>query len=190
MILSQYGHVAEVLEATNIHDALNVDNGSKIDLILLDLEMPLVSGIDGIEILLRKFAKTPIVILSAEMNEARVKEAKLKGASGFLHKSATSDEILAAINTVLNGGQYFGVATALGAKGTPNQTPDLSNNLTNRQREVLAAMAEGLSNKVIARQLALSENTVRVHVSAILAALGAGNRTEATFIAQRQGLIG
>ena len=186
MILSQYGQVKHILEATSVKEALKISVEPKIDVILLDLEMPQINGIDGISLLSDRFIDTPIIILSAEVNEILIKEAEYRGAAGFLHKSANYDEILRAIHYVMEGKSFHAVMN--GKLPEPPSSEQLVT-LTPRQKEVLAAMAKGLSNKVIARQLGMSENTVRVHVSAILSELGASNRTEATLIAQRRGLI-
>lgn len=184
LILTQNSPSTDISEAKNIKDAFSMAKLG-IDIILLDIHLPGINGLDGIKLLNEKFQNVPIIILSASTDPDIPNEGKTLGASGFLHKAAAADEIVDAINRVLNGehcwpnNAYF---------STGEHVRSLSGALTPRQIEVLMYLCEGKPNKLIARELNMSENTVRVHVSAILAALGAKNRSEAILIAQREGL--
>lgn len=184
LILMQSSPIAEISEAQSIKDAFEF-GGLAIDIILLDIHLPGINGLDGIKLLNEKFKDVPIIILSASTDPGIPSEAKALGASGFLHKASAADEIIAAINGAIDGkscwpsNAYF---------GNNEHVSSLSGALTPRQIEVLMYLCEGKPNKLIARSLDMSENTVRVHVSAILAALGAKNRSEAILIAQREGL--
>jgi len=184
MILMQVGGARGISEASSIKEAFDF-NESGVDVVLLDIHMPGLNGIDGIKPMRDRFNGIPIIILSASSDPSTMVDAKNLGASGFLNKSTQAEPMVEAITKVLNGKTCF-PDDLDSMESTGEQT--LSNNLTPRQIEVLIHLCEGKPNKLIARELDMSENTVRVHVSAILAALGASNRTEAMLIAQQQGI--
>ena len=184
MILMQVGGARGISEASSIKEAFDF-NESGVDVVLLDIHMPGLNGIDGIKPMRDRFNGIPIIILSANSDPSTMVDAKNLGASGFLNKSTQAEPMVEAITKVLNGKTCF-PDDLDSMESTGEQT--LSNNLTPRQIEVLIHLCEGKPNKLIARELDMSENTVRVHVSAILAALGASNRTEAMLIAQQQGI--
>lgn len=184
MILTQVGEAAGITEASSIKEAFDFSE-SGVDVILLDIHMPGLNGIDGIKPIRDKFSRVPIIILSASSELRDMQKAKELGASGFMNKAALAEEMVSSINRVLEGKTCFPDdvdSTEYNAKES------LSSSLTPRQIEVLIYLCEGKSNKLIARELEMSENTVRVHVSAILSTLGAVNRSEAILIAQREGI--
>lgn len=184
MILMQVGGASGITEACSIKEAFEF-NESGVDIILLDIHMPGLNGIDGIKPIRDKFSKVPIIILSASSEMSQMQKAKELGASGFINKAALAEEMVVSISRVLDGKTCF--PDDIDAHGyTPKVS--LGNALTPRQIEVLIYLCEGKSNKLIARELQMSENTVRVHVSAILSTLGAVNRSEAILIAQREGI--
>jgi len=184
MILTQVGEAAGISEACSIKEAFDFSE-SGVDVILLDIHMPGLNGIDGIKPIRDKFAKVPIIILSASSDLNDMQKAKELGASGFMNKAALAEEMVSSINRVLDGKTCF--PDDVDSVDLAPKT-SLGSALTPRQIEVLIYLCEGKSNKLIARELEMSENTVRVHVSAILAALGAVNRSEAILIAQREGI--
>lgn len=155
-----------------------------VTLILLDIQLPGINGIEGLRLLRPVCPAAQIAILSAAVDQASEQAAMLCGADGFMSKTLDMPAIHHAIRTLLGGNRYF-----------PNQDQISSAvlhhpcKLTFRQLEVLSLMAEGSANKVIARQLGLSENTVRVHVSAVLDYFNCSTRIEAIFIARKMGLI-
>jgi len=184
MILTQVGEAAGISEACSIKEAFDFSE-SGVDVILLDIHMPGLNGIDGIKPIRDKFAKVPIIILSASSDLNDMQKAKELGASGFMNKAALAEEMVSSINRVLDGKTCF--PDDVDSVDLAPKT-SLGSALTPRQIEVLIYLCEGKSNKLIARELEMSENTVRVHVSAILAALGAVNRSEAILIAKREGI--
>ncbi|RBP49080.1 response regulator [Arenicella xantha] len=184
MILTQVGEARGISEASSIRDAFDFCESS-VDLILLDIHLPGLNGIDGIKPLREKFSGVPIIILSASSEHSAINDARHLGAAGFLNKAALAEEMVSSISHVLNGGTCFPEDTDASHYVSP---AGIGKSLTPRQVEVLIYLCEGKPNKLIARELEMSENTVRVHVSAILAALGASNRSEAILIAQREGL--
>jgi len=162
-----------------------------IDLVLLDLNLPGMSGLDGLTLLRHQLPATPVVLLSASEDRQKVLAAIESGAKGYIPKSASSDIIINALKLVLSGGVYLPMAVL----DTMNTAPAIETKnasgqaLTTRQSEVLNLLAQGSSNKVIAHQLNMAENTVRVHVGAILRYLNVNNRTEAGVAATRLGLV-
>ncbi len=185
MILKQDESVDTVYEAGSVMDAL-AHADKPIDLILSDIQMPGLNGLDGIKLLKEKFGQTPIIMLSASYDTGDMQEALESGAAGFLSKSSSANTILKSIKMVLEGSQCFPEDKDLTVS---KRDAKPSEELTGRQLQVLTLLCEGKSNKVIARELDLSENTVRVHVSAILSILEVTSRSEAMLIAQKQKLI-
>lgn len=157
---------------------------SDIDLILLDLALPGMNGLDGLVQLRQLCPTTPIVLLSANENSQTIVEGIRRGAQGFIPKSCSPEVMLAAIQVVLAGGTYMPV---LGLGNAPATEDD--SELTVRQREVLELLARNMSNKEIAEELGMRVNTVRVHVAAILKALDVENRNDAVRAAFGLGLV-
>ncbi|MEX0738391.1 MAG: response regulator transcription factor [Pseudohongiella sp.] len=184
-LLPRFCDALQLLEAASCELGLAqlVAHGD-LDLALLDLGLR-----DGNDRLccLRRLRRTdptlPIAIISAHESAATVRSALQEGANGYILKSASKDEMFDALRRILAGDVYC--------------PPTLSNDsdkvagdiLTNRQREVLELVARGESNKAIARRLGTAEGTVRIHVTAIIKALDAVNRTEAVIKAIRLGYI-
>jgi DNA-binding NarL/FixJ family response regulator len=170
------------------------------DVVVMDLLMP---GVDGIEATARIKASNPdveIVAITSFVEEARIVAALEAGASGFLLKDAEAEELAAAIRAAAAGEVHLdpavagivarrmrsGAGGARGADGGPGGDPRGS--LTARERDVLAGVARGLSNRAIADELGITERTARTHVSNILAKLGLSSRTQAALLAVQQGL--
>lgn len=151
------------------------------DLLLLDLAMPGVSGLSGLISLRAEFQSLPVVIVSASDDPATIRRALDLGASGFISKSASIEEIREGIGSVLDGNVY----TPGGYVRGPEQDSEVADliarlrTLTPQQSRVLAMLAEGLLNKQIAYELGVSEATIKAHVSAILLKLNVDSRTQA-----------
>ena len=161
-----------------------------VDLLLLDLNLPGVSGLDGLVELRHQLPATPIVLISASEDRNKVLRAIELGAKGYIPKSSTPDIIITALQLVLSGGVYLPMAVLDTVNSSQLKTCNADGQtLTPRQVEVLGLVAEGLSNKAIANRLSMAENTVRVHISAILRFLDVTNRTEAGVAAARMGLL-
>lgn len=152
-----------------------------IDTVLLDLQLQGLSGLEGVARLLQARPGLAIVVCSSHAGEGTRQAALARGARAFVGKAEPPDVLLAALRRALAGVPGTDPAAAAAA-GTATA-------LTARQREVLWLVAEGKSNKVIGRQLDMSENTVRNHVAAILDRLGVDSRLEAATAARRLGLI-
>jgi len=183
-LLARLHPSARVMEAANGAEVLHAARAQQdFDLVLLDLAMPGVDGFAGLAAFRAHAPSTPVVVLSASEDAADVRAALDGGASGFIPKSSTSEVILGALRLVLAGGVYV-PPTLLGGHNAVAAKADIDA-LTPRQRDVLALLAQGLSNKKIGDTLGLSEATVKQHVSAILKTLNVANRMQAAIAGRR-----
>jgi DNA-binding NarL/FixJ family response regulator len=157
-------------------------------LVLLDLALPGARGLDLLVQLRSDFPHLPIVVLSATHDRATVGAALAAGARGYVSKTASADALIDAVRTVLSGGH--GVTADVSAAPSPSflGIPAQGLNLTQRQAEVLQLLVQGKPNKLICRDLRLSEGTVKVHVSAILKALNVHSRAQAIVELARRGV--
>jgi DNA-binding NarL/FixJ family response regulator len=174
-----------ILEAGSIHDAVN-DASFKPSIILLDIALNGLNGLDGIALLKRNWPAVKIIMLSSDTSISTSQLALELGAVAFVTKAETAKKILAVIKDV-DKALCNKLENKLKAK--EEAIVDASLRLTVRQYEVLDLLAKGLSNKVIARELGCAENTVRGHVQAILAFFNVTSRTEAAYAAKVRGII-
>lgn len=182
--------VAHVAEAPDF-DKAKILAKAQPDICLVDLVMPGDSPVEGVRSILDAAPQSYVVVVTGSANDRLMLDLLDIGVHGFLEKTSTSEVILAALDLVLAGGRYLPPAVAeLALERNPadNGGPRLPN-FTDRQIEVLSLIADGQSNKEIARVLDLSPSTVKTHVANIIAAIGASNRTEAAFQAKVMGLI-
>lgn len=187
----------KVSTASDGAKALDILLNNSIDLAVIDLFMPGGDGgFDFIDTVCQTHPKLPIIVLSASENPAHIRKCLDIGAKGFVTKSAPKEILFTAITKVLAGDRYIPSAllTAQGDGGRGNSdlqasADNVTQLLTERQLEILALISKGFSNKLIARELFLSENTVKVHVSAILRALSLSNRTQAGLVGQKLEII-
>ena len=187
LVLKQMHNGVELLEAGTGREAISLtDAHTDIDLVLMDLDLPDGTGLEALTAIHAKRATLPVVILSAMEDQAMVSRAMELGARGFIPKTASGEMMVNSLRLVMSGGICLPPGYGETAHGEGNGALP---SLTQRQLEVLRLMAQGNSNKEIARDLGISENTVRVHISAIISALDATNRTEAAYSATRLGLI-
>ena len=159
-----------------------------IDLAIVDLNMPGPPGIEGLCLLRGRFPTLALAVISAQDDAATINQVLACGVSGFIPKTHAGDLVRQALRLILAGGTYV-PPQALGGGAARPAKPDAPR-LTPRQRHVLCRLLHGRSNKLIARDLALTEGTVKTHVAAILRELGARNRTEAVVRAHALGLQG
>lgn len=162
------------------------------DVVLMDLQMPGMDGIDATRAVLAARPTTKVIMLTSFSENARILAALEAGAIGYLLKDAEPDDITRAVRDATAGGAPLSPRAAvalLPAHRPPNRArPASADTLTERERQVLSLVAVGLPNKSIARQLNISEKTVKAHLSHVFAILGVGDRTSAALWAQRHRL--
>lgn len=176
----------ELIEATDYPSAFAaMHRVGEVDLALIDLYMPGMSGVDGVIRFRAGFPGTPLVVLSASELAEDIHRLLAAGALGYVTKSSPSEVILSALRLVLAGGVYVPPSLLdnnVAEFGTLRTTP-----LTTRQIEVLRELVKGQSNKQIATELEVTEGTVKIHLAAIFRILKVNNRTEAVLMAQKMG---
>lgn len=187
-----------VAECANGDEALAIAAHLQADILLLDLEMPIMDGVETIR-RLRQLSHYPrIIVFTAFDDDDRIINAIQAGADGYLLKDAPRDEIFKAIRITIEGGSILQpvVTSKLQQKDltllqiAPTAPPILPDEeLSERELEVLRLLAQGMPNKEIAAHLMIRERTAKFHVSSIMNKLGASNRTEAVALAVQRGLI-
>ncbi len=160
------------------------------DVILMDLVMDEMDGIESTKAILKEWPEAKIIIVTSFIDDEKVYPASEAGAAGYLLKTSTAHEIAEAIRATQRGERVLEpeVTTKMMDRLT-NRTPILHNDLTNREQEVLLLIAEGRSNQEIADALFITLKTVKTHVSNILSKLEVEDRTQATIYAFKHGLI-
>jgi DNA-binding NarL/FixJ family response regulator len=163
------------------------------DLVLMDLKMPIMNGVEATRQIKAKHPEVKILVLTTYDDDEWVFDAIQAGASGYLLKDTPREEVVKAIRGTLTGKTYVdpSIAGKVLRQASSHQTQPatlITSKLTDREIEVLRLIARGLSNTDIADRLFLSEGTVRNHVSAILSKLGVSDRTQAAVIAIQHGL--
>jgi len=180
----------DVVEVSDFIQALAaVRAGLNADVGLVDLNMPGMDGFSGIEALKRAAPDLYLVVISGSEDPQDVRRALDSGAHGYITKSSSSAAMLGGIRSVLSGETF--ISPGLDVPSTARavgDTESMKHALTPRQRDVLAMLRQGKSNKEIARDLDLAEITVKLHVTAILRTLGVENRTQAAILAAKIGL--
>jgi len=165
-----------------------VDEQKEVDLVLLDLHMPGVSGFAGLVYLCKRYPSVPVVIISANEDPVVIKRALEHGAAGFIPKSSSIDTITQAISSILMGEIWAPALTRSDLPGNNSSETELAERmakLTPQQFKVLMMMSQGLLNKQIAYDLGVSEATIEAHVTAIMGKLGVSNRTQAVLAASK-----
>ena len=191
-ILSTQPDFDIVGKASTGGEAVDQTEALKPDVLLLDLEMPEMDGVEALRHLRDSHSSVRALVFTAFDTDERIVGAVQAGAQGYLLKGAPREEIFNAIRVVHAGGSLLQpiVASKLLRQVVQDQSghanPDA---LTPREQNVLQLLAQGLQNKEIAAQLVITERTVKFYVSSILSKLGAGNRTEAVTIAVQRGLV-
>ncbi len=185
MVLAAGIEGLEIAEAASLEEAMRTAMDSPA-LVLLDIQLHGLNGLEGIALVKRRWPQAAVVILSSDVAPRNVRLAMERGAAAFVSKAEQADKILAVIEQLRLGLPVSAAAQPPAQAPRGEASPQL---LTPRQSEVLDLMCQGLSNKVIGRRLNLSENTVRGHVQAVLAALRVSSRSEAGFAARRMGLV-
>jgi len=183
-VLQSHSDMEVVGEADNGEHGVELARQLAPDIIVMDLRLPRLSGFDAITAIRKADRKARIVVVSNYDGSEDVYRAVRNGAMGYLTKDVSGQELVEAIRIVQRGMRYF-----------PRQTRDLlaeripAVELTSRELEVLTCITQGQNNRDIATSLNIAEKTVRIHVSSVLAKMGARDRTQATIFALKRGLV-
>jgi DNA-binding NarL/FixJ family response regulator len=190
-LLALFEGIAVVAEAEEGEAAVAKVLECRPDVLLLDVRMPRMNGVEVLAALARESALPPTLLLTTFEDDAALIGGIRAGARGFLLKGTTPETLVEAIRTVAAGGTFLHAALTPSSDVAGMRVPPLSaaDPLTVREREVLSLMTNGLANTQIAAALRLGEGTVRNHVSNILAKLGVTDRTKAVLVALRQRLV-
>lgn len=183
-----------VAEAPDGETVLEILGGTQVDLLLLDLRMPGIGGVETCRRIRQTDAELPVLVLTSFDDEEEMFGVLAAGASGYILKDTRPEQLVQAVRTVAEGQAVFdaGVAARViaGKKHVACEPdPVLKDRLSERELEVLQLMATGLSNKEIGRALWIGETTVKTHVSRILRKLGQSDRTQAVLLAVNAGLV-
>ncbi len=195
--LERLGPDVKVAEAETFDEALSrAAECDNLQLIILDLVMPGMNGLTGLEVMRARFPDVPVVILSGSYQRNEVINAINRGAHGFIPKTLSGKAMLSALQLVISGEKYVPsvifsegqMGGSMGGNGVGSFSDDSPlQRLTPRERDVLGLLTKGHSNKEIARALGLQEVTVKVHLKGVFRKLGASNRTQAVKIAMQLG---
>jgi DNA-binding NarL/FixJ family response regulator len=194
-LLAQAGPDTAVLQARDAQEGLAlVESHPDLDLIILDLAMPGMKGLQALTEFGRKRPDLPVIVLSSSEDPRDVRQALASGALGYVPKSASQQVLLSAVRLVLNGDLYIpplilGEPSSAIERKSDGAGRNSGRLLTTRQVEILVLLSEGKPNKTIAATLTLSEKTVKAHISAIFKTLNVVNRTQAAVAGREAGII-
>ncbi len=189
-VVANLGAAADIeVVATGVSggDAATIAGAHAPDVLILDLELGGTSGLDAIPAVKAASPHTRIVIFSAYAGEERVATAFERGADSYVLKGTPSDELVAVVRAVAAGGTL--IPPEIAAQLARAVRQPRRDRLTDREREILALLADGLSNRAAGERLGITERTVKFHVGEILARLGASNRAQAVAIAKARGIV-
>ena len=184
VVLSAESDMVLVAEATNGREAIEQFRIHRPDITLMDLQMPVMNGMDALVRIRQEFPDAKIIVLTTYSGDAQAVRALNAGASGYLLKNMVRKELVETIRTVYAGKKRIPPEVAM--EIAEHHTDD---ELTEREIDVLREVAGGNANKIVAQHLKVSEETIKAHMRNILLKLGANDRTHAVTIALRRGII-
>ena len=180
--------------ANNGQQALDLINHQTPDIVLMDLQMPIMNGVQAIRQLRKTYPDLPVLVLTTYMDDKWLFDAIRAGATGYLLKDRPRHELLEAIKGTVSGEAYLDPSVAKKVLNQVASAPepiqfDESIEISERERDILTLLVEGLSNAEIAQRLFLSEGTVRNYLSSLFVKLEVSDRTQAVVVALRRGLV-
>ncbi|WP_352420714.1 response regulator transcription factor [Proteiniborus sp.] len=189
MMLSLYSNISIVGEATSGKDAIEFLKEKEVDLILMDIRMPIMDGVEATKVIKEKYSQTKVLILTTFNEDEYIIQGLKNGADGYLLKDISSEELVKAIQTVYEGNILLqpDVAKKIVNSMEENATNknikrDSLKELTRREKEIALLIGEGKSNKEIAETLFITEGTVKNHITKILDKLDLRDRTQLALI--------
>lgn len=189
VLLEQYDDLEIVAEARDGEAAIDLCRQLKPDVILLDMIMPRMDGLTALPLLRQHCPETQVIALTSFGDSDTVQNAIKRGAVSYLLKNVSGDELASAIRKAQQGQAVLSPEATQVLIRAATQPPAVGHDLTEREREVLALMTEGLNNRTIGERLFISSSTVKNHVSSILGKLGTISRTHAVAIAIEHGIV-
>lgn len=188
-LLKNQDEINVAAEANNGRDALRILNLISIDVLLMDIDMPVMNGIDALKEIRRQNSKVKVVILSMHNEAGMIKSLIDLGANGYLLKSCTQDELVDAIKKVASGQSYFSSDVTLALLKPATNQGQQNEILTERETEILKLIAAGFSNKEIGEQLFISHRTVDTHRTNLMKKLDVNNIAGLISYAIRNGIV-
>jgi DNA-binding NarL/FixJ family response regulator len=196
MILEADPNLRVVGEASDGRQAIEVTRSTKPDIVLMDIRMPVMDGLEATRQISASNDPPRVVVLTTFDLDEYVFEALLAGASGFLLKDVAPEELLAGIRTIAQGDSLLSpsvtrrlIEAFVSDHHSPTEPPPELQDLTARELEILRLMARGLSNAEMAEQLIVSSTTIKTHVARVLNKLGLRDRVQAVVLAYETGVI-
>jgi len=188
-VLAIFDDIVLVAQAESGAEAVAVCRRERPDVVLMDLVMPDMSGVEATQQVLQQCPGTRVVALTSFTDEGLVEETLRAGAIGYLMKNVSADQLADAIRAAHAGRSTLAPEAADVLVKAVSAPREIGETLSQREREVLTLMAEGLTNADIADRLVIGVSTVKTHVSSVIAKLGCSTRTEACALAIRRGLV-
>ncbi len=193
-ILQSDSEIKVIGIAHNGQQALDLIHHQTPDLVLMDLQMPIMNGVQAIRQLRKTHPDLPVLVLTTYMDDKWLFDAIRAGATGYLLKDRPRQELLEAIKGTVSGESYLDPAVAKKVLDSVASAPEPIQNeqefdLSQREKDILQLLVEGLSNAEIAKRLFLSEGTVRNYMSSLFVKFGVSDRTQAVVVALRRGMV-
>jgi DNA-binding NarL/FixJ family response regulator len=186
-VISAQSDMELVATAANGAEAVDLCRSTAPDVVLMDLEMPVMDGIDATKAIVAEAPSTAVLVLTSFSDRRRITGALDAGAVGYLLKDASADDVVRGIRTAAGGGSPLDPRAARSLLDA-NSAPDPLAGISRREREVLVLLLDGMPNKLIARRLEISEKTVKSHLTSIFRAIGVNDRVQAILWVERHGL--
>lgn len=187
-LLEQQPDMRVVAEASDGPTALRMVVGETPDVIVLDMKMPGASAVETIEAIKQQRPRTQVLVFTSYAEDSQVRDALTAGATGYLLKDALAEDLIRAVREVNAGRAWLHPQAQRQMLEWMRRPPSQVDSLTSRERSVLILLAEGQSNKQIARTLGLTAGTVKGYVSQVLDKLGVADRTQAALLAHKEGI--
>jgi len=192
MILSQFENIDVIAVANSAEDALDKCSYEKIDVILMDIKMPGINGIQGIKLIKKKYPNIEIIIFTTFKDDEFIQKGLSYGASGYLLKDATPNEIKESIEKIYAGGAVIESSVAkklINAMSSKKVRSSEVEDLTPRELEISILVGQGLNNNEISKMLFLSEGTIKNHLSNIFSKLEIRDRTQLAIFVHENNLL-